>query len=371
MCIRRSSIPLTKFYETPTNLASTNPGDLLRRENATEYTLPEGTKAQRILYHSLDAECTDVATSAVVLVPPGRPPRGGWPVVASAHSTTGVARQCAPSLMNDYYNDKIGFWLKAGFAVVATDYHGLGTSGAHQYINGLSQGYDVVYSVKAAHAAEPALDQRWVAHGLSQGSTTAWGVAAIQYKLKDPNYLGAVAIAGGMQKAAYVEMLANSSDAELSALMVLSAFGIKARFPKFDPTMMLTDTGMRHYKDVTTKGCLDCAYASYAGIRPSAVLKRGWADLPEVNGWFHEYVPGERPIHGPIFVIASSDDKKTGSDGVKQSVARVCRSNKAVTFRTYSGLTHIGCMSQTFADQLAWIQDRFAGKPAPSDCGAR
>ena len=44
-----------------------------------------------------------VLATGVVLVPSGEPPAGGWPVIAWAHGTAGVARVCAPSLMKDTY----------------------------------------------------------------------------------------------------------------------------------------------------------------------------------------------------------------------------------------------------------------------------
>lgn len=123
-----NALPITPFYDTPQTLASTKPGDLLRQEEFGGYDLPEGMKAVRVLYSSVGSDDKPVATSAVVLVPDGTPPEGGWPVVAWAHGTSGIARQCAPSAMKDVYYGGILFdMVKAGFAVVATDYHGLGT----------------------------------------------------------------------------------------------------------------------------------------------------------------------------------------------------------------------------------------------------
>jgi hypothetical protein len=96
-------LPLTDFYSTPPNLSATKPGDLLRKEAFSGYTLPKGASAVRILYHSLDATGQDVATSGVVLIPAGTAPPKGWPVIAWAHGTSGVARLCAPSAMKDVY----------------------------------------------------------------------------------------------------------------------------------------------------------------------------------------------------------------------------------------------------------------------------
>ena len=41
-------------------------------------------------------------------------------------------------------------WIKAGYAVVRTDYDGLGTPGVHQYLVGTSEGRSVLDAVRAA-----------------------------------------------------------------------------------------------------------------------------------------------------------------------------------------------------------------------------
>ena len=41
-------------------------------------------------------------------------------------------------------------WLKAGYAVVRTDYEGLGTPGAHPYLIGASEGRAMLDMVRAA-----------------------------------------------------------------------------------------------------------------------------------------------------------------------------------------------------------------------------
>jgi hypothetical protein len=167
---RAEALPRTAFYDSP-SLAASKPGDLLRKAEFRGYAVPDGARTVRILYHSLDASGHAVATSGVVLIPAGAAPSGGWPVIAWAHGTSGVARQCAPSLEKDMLYGEEGLMpmVRAGFAVVATDYHGLGTAGPHQYVNKIAQAYDVIYSIHAAHAAVPQLDERWVVIGHSQG----------------------------------------------------------------------------------------------------------------------------------------------------------------------------------------------------------
>src|SRR5271167_4525756 len=67
-------LPFTDLYSTPANFPATKPGELLRKEAFTGYSLPKGATAVRILYHSLDATDHDVATSGVILIPAGKPP---------------------------------------------------------------------------------------------------------------------------------------------------------------------------------------------------------------------------------------------------------------------------------------------------------
>src|SRR5277367_2755594 len=179
------ALPLTPFYEPPQPFEKASPGTLIRSEPFVGYSVPKGARAIRILYHSRALNGDDIAASGVVLIPAGTAPQGGWPVIAWAHGTSGVARMCAPSLMKDmeYGEEGLMPMVAAGFAVVAADYAGLGTPGPHQYDNKIAHANDVVYSVPAARAAVPSLGRRWAAIGHSQGGVAVWGVAELEAKL--------------------------------------------------------------------------------------------------------------------------------------------------------------------------------------------
>ena len=134
------ALPLTPFYEVQ-GADLSKPGTLVRKEAGTGYSLPGGVTATRIAYTSRNVSGEPVLATGVVLVPSGEPPAGGWPVVAWAHGTAGVARVCAPSLMKDLYYGWDGLFIYPlmGYAVVATDYAGLGSPGLHQYMWGRAQ----------------------------------------------------------------------------------------------------------------------------------------------------------------------------------------------------------------------------------------
>ncbi len=363
----KQRLPLTAFYDAPALDAAGKPGELLRREIFTGYDLPPGTQAMRILYRSRDADGQDVVSSGVVLTPAGTAPRGGWPVIVWAHGTSGVARQCAPSAMKDlYYNAELTGMVQAGYAVVAVDYHGLGTAGPHQYMASRAQAEDVVDAVPAARKAVPALGEKWVVDGHSQGGQAAWAVAELEAQRQDPGYLGAVSVAG----ATHLAWAAAHQTGLDGAGFYLAwwTYAIKARYSAFDPAGILADGGAAHYEAATTAGCWYAGYALYSDTPARDMLKPRWQDNAYVKRFLADSLVGSKTPRGPMLAIAGEADASVPLDGIKDTVARACAHGATLSFKTYPGLDHDPAMSDSLPDQLAWIGDRFAGKPAPNSC---
>jgi pimeloyl-ACP methyl ester carboxylesterase len=362
------ALPRTAFYETPA-LAGSKPGALLRQEPFQGYAVPSGVTAVRILYHSLSSKGAQVATSAVVLIPAGQAPPGGWPVIAWAHGTSGVARMCAPSLEKDmeYGEEGLMPMVRAGFAVVATDYHGLGTAGPHEYVNKIAQGRDVIYSIPAARAAVPSLGRRWVVIGHSQGGLAAWSVAEMQATLRDPDYLGAVSVAGaGDLKAILTGMGDPGSDAAF--YMTYMAYAIHVLSPDFKPSDMLQGAALARYGNATTKGCWNYAYASFLDLPTGKILKQGWDQSAAAEKFFKLDELGVAPIGGPMLVIAGEGDQTVPIASVRATVRKACRNGIALTFRSYPGLDHDPTMDHSTPDQFTWARDRFSGKASEGNC---
>jgi Secretory lipase len=364
-----TALPLTAFYNTPQELLTSKPGDLLKKEPATHYTLPPGASAVRILYHSKDAAGTDVAASAAVLIPAGSKPAQGWPVIVFAHGTSGVARECAPSAMTDVYYGSLGLFdfVKAGFAVIAVDYHGLGTEGPHQYINKVAQTNDAVYSVPAARTAVASLGPKWVIDGHSQGGLAAWGVAEREAMLKDPAYLGAVVVAAATLHDGWLVAHPDTTK-DAGFYLAWLAYGIHARFPEFQPTEMLSTAGMAHYDAITKQGCWFYAFTLYRGTDAPAMVKTNWSQDPWAQKFFSENRAGALPIGGPLLAIAGESDTAVPLGAVRDVVGRACHNQQHVFFRSYPGLEHDEAMLKTVSDQITWIKDRFANKPAQVNC---
>jgi hypothetical protein len=364
----QNSLPLPAFYEAAP-VAESKPGALLRHLHFEGYDLLPGIDATRFVYHSRDAADQDVASSGVILLPPGSPPSGGWPIIVWAHDGTGVARTCAPSVMRDLYNgDLITQMMHAGYAVVEVDYHGLGTVGSHEYLNTLAQARDIIYAVPAAQQAVPALGKRWVVDGHSEGGQAAWGVAEMEAVRHDPGYLGAVSVSGATHLAWVLSHQEVLDGGGFYAAWLASA--IEARFPEFKPENILSRKAMGHYYEATEQGCMFTGYVLYKGRKASEMLKPDWQNDPFLHRFIDESKIGDKPIAGSLLVIAGETDQIVPLDAIKESVKRACSHGQKLFFKSYPGLGHEPVMANSLADQLAWIRDRFADKPAPQNCPA-
>ncbi len=154
-----------------------------------------------MIYKMLGINNNETQATALVFTPKGTPPAKGWPIVAWAHGTTGVADQCAPSRneLNPDIKDMITGLLKAGYIVVAPDYEGLGEpSGTelHPFLNLKSEAYSITDAVVAAkdYLGSEASNQ-WMAVGHSQGGQAALGAAQYAARASQMTYKGTVALA--------------------------------------------------------------------------------------------------------------------------------------------------------------------------------
>jgi acetyl esterase/lipase len=357
--LRFRKLPLTKFYDTANPLPPGKPGELIRSAEFYEYNLPEDVNAVRILYHSHSAAGEDVATSGVVLFPDAKPPAGGWPVIAWAHSLNGVARDCAPSLdRNLQHGPFLSMYVRLGYAVVATDYTGLGTSYRSAFADMPSNALDMIYSIPAARHAVPQLGPRWIAMGTGEGGMAAAGVAELESDIHGRDYLGSVVIS----------RLADLQELYEPALTynvpIFLAYGIKTVYPQFDVTDMLSSEAIPLYQHVG-QACDD-----EPGSRPSAaaMLKPNWKQNQFVQKYFERNRLGLKTAKAPLLVIGSEDDPSVTQ--TTKIVGRLCRQGDQVEFEQYSGSDPGRVIGDSARDQMAWIQSRFANGTARSNCSA-
>ncbi len=365
----KDALPRTAFYDPPVPLPAAAPGTLIRSQSFAGYDLPKGATAVRILYHSRALNGDDIAVSGVVLIPGGEPPPGGWPLIAWAHGTSGVAPMCAPSLMKDveYGDEGLMPMVAAGFAVAATDYAGLGAPGQHAYLNKIPQASDVIYSVPAARQAVHSLGKEWVVIGHSQGGMAVWGVAEREASLRDPTYVGGVSVAGYMDTEAWASE-GVAPDPETAMYWPMEAFGIKVSYPSFDVARMLTPAGLSVYEEITTKGCDYRDYFVAKALGPKPLAYPNWAAAPEARHYLQDSQSADKPIAGPLLEIAGDDDKSVLFPSLRRSVTHACHIGLPIEFRHRAGLDHDPLMYQMTPEILRWARARLDHEPWTGNC---
>lgn len=354
-----ATLPLTSFYDTPHPLPPGKPGELIRSEPIDQYNLPFELSVLRVLYHSRTANGEDVAVSAVVLVPDGKPPAGGRPLIAWAHEFRGAARQCAPSLMKNLGAGPIlAMYANLGYAVVASDYSGLGADSGKPVLDMHSNALDVIYSVAAARAAVKEIGPKWIAFGPFEGGMAA--VAVSESEVRDPNYLGSVATSGVADAQEAYQRFAQGSS---NRMLLVLASTVKALYPEFQVSDMLNDAALPAYLRVaeTCGGETESEFTT-------GMLKPGWESNRFVKEFFGRNTPGQKPAHGPLLVISGEADPAIPAEMTGKTVARMCKQGSRILFLKYPDLDASGAMGASVADQISWIKARFAGYVAPGNC---
>ena len=225
--------------------------------------------------------------SGTVSVPKGRPPRGGWPVISWAHGTTGIADRCAPSLDSPfdpahgliaYAYPLLERWLKAGYAVVRTDYEGLGTPGAHPYLIGRSEAYSVLDAVRAARKLDTRLGRRVVIAGHSQGGQSAlWAASLAGRWTPELKVRGTVALAPVSHLAEQTPLLPNLKDpGALSGLVAMILRGVDIAQPQLGVAAALTERAAALYPQTLTE-CIPALASpgSFGGLAPAELIRAG------------------------------------------------------------------------------------------------
>jgi hypothetical protein len=374
--LQASAAPSAGFYDqVPSNLVRLKAGALISSEKETDFLQPFGHAgaAYRILYRSTGQLGAPDTVGGMVFVPKGRAPRGGWPVVAWDHGTSGVGDQCNPSRWPDLYDggqwrgyeDQVDNLLAQGYLVVATDYEGLGTPGLHTYLLTDALGRATIDGVRAAKALVPSAGSRWAVIGHSEGGQAALGAGELASTYgKGLTYVGAVAYA----PSSHLEQLVTEPDKFSSPYLAYMAVGMRS----IDPGFVYANFVGPLYADrmdLAEQHCFDeWFYLDNYGLQPTLenTVNPNWASDPTVKAYFAETQVAKRPSSGPVLVLQGTGD---GLYSVyPQLMSDLCAHGTVAHGITYANVSHDRVIDTGWADARDWLAGRFAGGAAPNDC---
>lgn len=361
---------LSPFYRWDKEMPE-QPGQLLQEESIKpQADMAAAGKASRILYTSIDGRWGSgpISVSGTLFLPKGEAPKGGWPFIAWSHGTLGIADACAPSWTGFRPRDAtyMNRWLEAGFAVVATDYQGLGGVGPHPYLYWQAEGRSILDSVRAALAMKPGLisDKVFLA-GQSQGAGASMGAAILSSKYAPELNIHGL-ITTGLNSSfpdGPVSVSVRSSD---NMLLSFVSGGLKDSAPEIDE--ILTDKGLV---------LLDTARTECTGEIKMKARELKLASLKDVFSIPLEQLQSMRlPVSDmpmtqvgfPILVATGLADETVTPQRQYAAVSALCAANNNVIWRPYDGLGHDGAMHGSFEDSLAFVQARLKGLDVSSTC---
>ena len=339
-----------------------------------------------VLYRSIGVGGRPVAVSGTVSIPRGTPPPGGWPVISWDHGTTGIADQCAPSRDTAadpvhayiaYVYPQLEGWLRGGYAVVRTDFEGLGTPGVHPYLVGVSEARGTLDIVRAARRLAPSLSARVIIAGHSQGGQAAlWAASLATSWTPELAVRGTVAFAPASHLSAQLALLPSVTSTGFGGVVSLIARGLDAADPALHVGSLLTPAAARLYPQTLTRCLPGLDRQNSFGALPGSAFFRSGADLAPVRAALVAQVdPDHLNIRTPVLIEQGGSDTTVFPAFTDQLAAELGALSDPVTYHKYAGVEHGGIVAAADADATSWIAARLgrlnrASTPRPLFCRA-
>lgn len=349
------------------------PGVLLRSEPLpAELGLSEAGEQKRILYTSTDGVTNQggLTVSGALFLPKGTPPAGGWPLIAWAHGTVGIADICAPSWSSRSVRDQayLNAWLKRGYAIVATDYQGLGTPGTHPYNQMRPEAYGVLDSIRAVTAADRRLSRKVVVIGQSQGGGASYSTAVTQPSYApDVTLLGAVAT--GTPYIIPSVLTASKTDPNKvdPALAYLFYFAWTAS-DGADATAFFTPRAALSVNAARTA----CIFQSESNVTITKLTAANTVQPKPFLGMFVRALPkfayASLKPNVPLFLGTGTADADVAPAAQRQLVKDSCAAGARIDYHQYEGEDHSGAFLASLKDAEAFVDTLFAGGTVPNTC---
>ncbi len=357
------------FYQVGPGPLNARPGDLLRAEPMSG--APDGARAYRILYASTALDGNPIPVSGVVIMPRSvaTAPRR---IIAWAHPTSGIATQCAPSLSAGVYGTIPGLkeMLRAGYVVTATDYPGLGTIGPHPYLVGLSEGRAVLDSVRAArHLPGAQAGPRFAAWGHSQGGHAVLfaGEIARSYA-PELSLVGVAAVAPATD---LPTLLRDNIQSQLGGVLGSYCLSSWSKYYGAPLDALLSPRSRRAVDEVaaTCVGGIGDAIRmklELRNLKPNFVL----GDPTRLEPWrslLARNTPGRQPSGAPLFISQGTIDPIVRPAVTARFVGEQRARGARVRFVQLDQIGHLIAGHVSAYPAILWIDNRFAGQPAPND----
>lgn len=350
------------------------PGKLLRSEPLDQtLALPGSAKQLRILYSSTDGidGKSPIVVSGALFIPQGKAPEGGWPVVTWGHGTVGVADICAPSWSGRSYRDVqyLARWLAEGYAIVATDYQGLGVPGGHPLLNNRMAAYGILDAARAVIGGVPGLANKVLVLGQSQGGAGAFASAAYA-----PTYAPDLGLKGSVGTGViYTVGSKNVGEQDPNKVDAALAYGFYTLLaaqqydPSIDPRDFYTDKALPLFEQARTS-CLSSLVADVVGTGLTPANTRKDNDGAKLKAWQAQVSYPTLKLAQPIFIGTGAEDKTPAASTQVALMQDACKAGSVVEGHLYKGLGHSETVNASLKDSLPFARKVFSDQPVTPVC---
>ena len=372
---------VSAFYVWDKTVPGT-PGKILRQEPlASNLMLTSTSKGLRVVYTSTNGvdNKTPITVSGAIYFPKRAAPATGWPIIAWAHGTMGIADVCAPSWVprSRRDTDYLNAWLAQGYAIVATDYQGLGTPGPHPWHVAKVEGWSVLDSARAALKAFPKLANSVVIVGQSQGAHAALSAALLAKEYApDVKLLGTVATGVSIYspfapptKAPQVAVPQHTGGGLNGVTPLLNLYTFMALDPAFNPSEYLSEAPMPVF-DLSRTACLTDLeqVADRNHVTAENALKKN-PDEAAAKAASYERYPTPR-FAQPVFIGSGLADVVAFPEGQYDFVKAACYAGSTVEAHYYPDNNHDGAVNASLVDSVPFVKRVFAGQSVAGNCSS-
>ncbi|MBW8483138.1 lipase family protein [Actinomadura parmotrematis] len=364
------------FYAAPANIGGYRPGQIVASRKITPKVGDYATKTDtwQISYRSNDSHGAPTLIVTSLMVPKkawtGTGPRPAVSVQAAEDST---GTQCAPSYGLSSGSVIAGWgaaWstqlLDKGWAVAMPDHEGPKSV----FMAGPQAGHAVLDGIRAVKnfTAAPGIgkDNPWTLNGYSGGAQATGWAAELQ-----PSYAPDVELKGAAMGGtpADPEAVARFLDGGIfSGFEAAAAASLATEFPEMDIDPLMNDAGRKALADARGK-CLTDLLIQFPFKKLS-----GYSTVPDplavprVKAVLKLNTLGSAAPATPVFDYHANTDEIVPAAQDDALVKAWCTKGATVqTVRDAIG-EHALEMVTRSGDALAFLSDRYAGKPAPDTC---
>ncbi|MFJ7271263.1 lipase family protein [Streptomyces sp. NPDC099050] len=354
--------------------AAARPGDIVSSAPSAFHPLPgqpTNTRAWKIHYNSTTADGAPNVVSGTVIVPQdGR--TGPRPLITYAVGTVGMGDSCAPSNNLPYGTameaNLIQQLTLRGWAVVVTDYEGLGTPGTHTYTVGPSAGHAVLDAARAAtRLPEAGLSAQTPVGimGYSQGGQASSWAAELQGSYAPELQVKGTATGGVPADLLKVADFNNGSYG--SGLIFMAAAGQDAAFPELKLDSYLNPAGKLLVGAMKTNCvAIDAIAGSFKRI--SDLTTRNPLAQPDWQARLNQSRLGRTAPAAPVFQYHALADELIPYAVGSRLRSDWCARGTNLEFDTIWIGEHVsGVITQSLAAGN-WLADRFAGRSTHPNC---